>query len=153
MGILQAVYGTFEPFNRLKVIILMALDFSGAGALAAPLVSTQFSQADRWSFHYLCSFGIAFLNTISLIIVFRFRNQEGTQYDFISFSSGFTHLSWLLAPSVLGADWARTGGTWNQSRQPVQTDIQSQSSSSHGIFHSCRCRRSGKYKQMRPTPQ
>lgn len=78
MGILQAVYGTFEPFNRLKVIILMALDFSGAGALAAPLVSTQFSQADRWSFHYLCSFGIAFLNTISLIIVFRFRNQEGT---------------------------------------------------------------------------
>ncbi|TFK92343.1 MFS general substrate transporter [Polyporus arcularius HHB13444] len=56
MGVLHAVYG--------------------AGAFCAPLVATQFSQLSRWSFHYLASLGIAVLNTILLIAVFRFKNQD-----------------------------------------------------------------------------
>ncbi|KAK7684562.1 hypothetical protein QCA50_012509 [Cerrena zonata] len=56
MGILHAVYG--------------------AGALVAPLVSTQFAQMPRWSFHYLTSLGIALSNTIMLIAVFRFKTQD-----------------------------------------------------------------------------
>lgn len=50
---------------------------TGAGALVAPLVSTQFSQLPRWSFHYLASLGIALSNTVMLIAVFRFKTQEG----------------------------------------------------------------------------
>ncbi|KAI0074463.1 MFS general substrate transporter [Panus rudis PR-1116 ss-1] len=56
MGILHAVYGL--------------------GALAAPLVSTQFSQLPRWSFHFLVSVGVAAINTIGLIAVFRFKTQD-----------------------------------------------------------------------------
>src|ERR1700712_1762482 len=58
MGILQAAYG--------------------AGAFVAPLVSTQFAQMERhWSFHYLCSLGLATLNTVSLAAVFRMKSHNG----------------------------------------------------------------------------
>ncbi|KAF8450936.1 major facilitator superfamily domain-containing protein [Boletus edulis BED1] len=48
----------------------------GGGALCSPLVATQFSQLNRWSFHYLTSLGIALINTITLIVVFRLERQE-----------------------------------------------------------------------------
>ncbi|KAF8187039.1 major facilitator superfamily domain-containing protein [Mycena galopus ATCC 62051] len=48
----------------------------GAGALAAPLVATQFSQLRHWSFHYLASLGIAISNTALLIAVFRMKTQD-----------------------------------------------------------------------------
>ncbi|KAI0760312.1 MFS general substrate transporter [Fomes fomentarius] len=56
MGVLHAVYGV--------------------GALASPLVATQFSQLTHWSFHYLVSLGIALFNTIILVVVFRFKDQD-----------------------------------------------------------------------------
>ncbi|KAJ7478671.1 major facilitator superfamily domain-containing protein [Mycena galericulata] len=48
----------------------------GAGALVAPLVSTQFAQLQHWSFHYLVSLGITALNTIFLALVFRAKTQD-----------------------------------------------------------------------------
>ncbi|KAF7977354.1 hypothetical protein HWV62_4157 [Athelia sp. TMB] len=48
----------------------------GAGAFCSPLVATQFAQAERWSFHYLVSLGIALLNTVILIAVFRLKSQD-----------------------------------------------------------------------------
>ncbi|KAJ7185624.1 major facilitator superfamily domain-containing protein [Mycena filopes] len=48
----------------------------GAGALVAPIVATQFSQLDRWSFHYLASLGVAISNTIVLALVFRGKGQD-----------------------------------------------------------------------------
>ncbi|KAI0828615.1 major facilitator superfamily domain-containing protein [Trametes gibbosa] len=56
MGILHAVYGV--------------------GALSSPLVATQFAQLPRWSFHYLVSLGVALSNSILLIGVFRFKDQD-----------------------------------------------------------------------------
>ncbi|OCH86759.1 MFS general substrate transporter [Obba rivulosa] len=56
MGILHAVYGL--------------------GALSSPLVATQFSQLHHWSFHYLTSLGVAILDTIAQVVVFRFRDQD-----------------------------------------------------------------------------
>ncbi|KAI0350646.1 MFS general substrate transporter [Trametes cingulata] len=56
MGILHAIYGV--------------------GAFSAPLVATQFAQLSRWSFHFLVSLGIAISNTILLIAVFRFKDQD-----------------------------------------------------------------------------
>ncbi|KAH7886845.1 MFS general substrate transporter [Phlebopus sp. FC_14] len=48
----------------------------GAGALSSPLVATQFAQLPHWSFHYLVSLGVAILNTIFLVAVFRLKSQD-----------------------------------------------------------------------------
>ncbi|KAJ7683015.1 major facilitator superfamily domain-containing protein [Mycena rosella] len=48
----------------------------GAGALAAPLVATQFAQLHHWSFHYLVSLGIAISNVVLLTFVFRLKTQD-----------------------------------------------------------------------------
>ncbi|KAF9051744.1 MFS general substrate transporter [Panaeolus papilionaceus] len=48
----------------------------GLGAFAAPLVATQFAQLPRWSFHFLVSLGVSVLNTIVLVMVFRFQGQD-----------------------------------------------------------------------------
>ena len=90
MGVLHAVYGILELFRSL-ILSLMA---PGAGALVAPLVSTQFARSDRWSFHFLCSLGVAFLNTVSLIAVFQFKRQEG------SYSNSLNMYVYSYIPSV-----------------------------------------------------
>ncbi|KAM6503464.1 MFS general substrate transporter [Amanita muscaria] len=48
----------------------------GLGAFCSPLVATQFAQLPHWSYHYLVSLGIAFVNLIIMISVFRFRTQD-----------------------------------------------------------------------------
>lgn len=48
----------------------------GAGAFSSPLVATQFAQQPHWSFHYLCSLGLALVNTILLITVFGLKTQD-----------------------------------------------------------------------------
>lgn len=54
----------------------LLISVPGAGALCSPLVSTQFAQLPHWSFHYLTSWGVAFLNIILLIAVFRLKTQD-----------------------------------------------------------------------------
>ncbi|KAJ7100192.1 major facilitator superfamily domain-containing protein, partial [Mycena belliarum] len=66
-------YGTFVVHTHMLV---RNLPPPGAGALSSPIVATQFSELPSWSFHYLVSLGLAFSNVISLISVFRFRNQD-----------------------------------------------------------------------------
>ncbi|EPQ52157.1 MFS general substrate transporter [Gloeophyllum trabeum ATCC 11539] len=56
MGIMHAVYGT--------------------GALCAPLVATQFAQLRHWSYHFLCSLGVAASCGVVLSAVFRFKTQD-----------------------------------------------------------------------------
>jgi hypothetical protein len=58
------------------------LAFTGAGALASPLVATQFAQLHHWSFHYLASLGVAISNTIVLAFVFRLKTQDGEMQSF-----------------------------------------------------------------------
>ncbi|TFK72081.1 MFS general substrate transporter [Pluteus cervinus] len=50
--------------------------YLGFGALVAPLVATQFSHLERWSFHYLISLGLALSNFAGLAMVFRFRTHD-----------------------------------------------------------------------------
>lgn len=50
---------------------------AGLGAFLAPFVSTVFSTHPRWTFHYLTSAGMQLTNIAVLILVFRFRRQEG----------------------------------------------------------------------------
>lgn len=53
------------------------IELTGAGALCSPLVATQFAQQRHWSFHYLASLGLAVINTVVLVGVFRLRRQDG----------------------------------------------------------------------------
>lgn len=51
--------------------------YPGLGAFASPLVATQFAQMKHWSFHYLCSLGIAVSNVVCIALVFRLKDQDG----------------------------------------------------------------------------
>lgn len=62
--------------SHLNLYTCLSNPRQGTGALAAPLVATQFSTMSHWSFHYLCSLGIALATTVALILVFRFKTQE-----------------------------------------------------------------------------
>ena len=53
---------------------LLALGF---GALVSPFVANHFAHVEHWSYMYLTSIGVAFLNTILLVSVFRFKTQDG----------------------------------------------------------------------------
>ncbi|KAH9003402.1 MFS general substrate transporter [Lactarius hatsudake] len=74
MGFLHAAYG--EDILILHRHHSASLGCSGVGALTAPLVATQFSQLHRWSFYYLASLGVATLNTVLLICVFKLKTQD-----------------------------------------------------------------------------
>ena len=56
--------------------------FYGLGALASPLVATQFAQMRFWSFDYLVSLGLALVNVVQLAAVFKFRTHEGAYIVF-----------------------------------------------------------------------
>ncbi|KAI5996336.1 MFS general substrate transporter [Pisolithus albus] len=60
---------------EMKMGILHAVRFR-AGAFSSPLVATQFAQQRHWSFHYLCSLGLALVNTTLLITVFGLKTQD-----------------------------------------------------------------------------
>ena len=55
----------------------LTTSLSGAGALCAPLASTKFSTMTHWSYQYLTSLAIAILNTLFLILAFKFKTQDG----------------------------------------------------------------------------
>jgi hypothetical protein len=74
MGILHAVYG---EFLKTTLHAQTSQSATGAGALTSPLVATQFAQLHRWSFHYLTSLFLATINITLLILVFRFKTQDG----------------------------------------------------------------------------
>ncbi|KAG2008699.1 MFS transporter [Coprinopsis cinerea AmutBmut pab1-1] len=74
MGVLHAAYGKclVSPSSLSNANVHCA----GLGAFASPLVSTQFAQHERWSFHYLTSLGLALSNTILVTLVFRLKRQD-----------------------------------------------------------------------------
>ena len=67
----------FPSVVQRKTVIDVRIFVLGAGALSSPLVATQFAQLPHWSFHYLCSLGVAFINTVLLIAVFGLKTQDG----------------------------------------------------------------------------
>jgi hypothetical protein len=74
MGFLHAAYGEYFPGKR----PIRSEKGPGFGALASPLSATQFSQMTHWSFHYLVSLSFSILNLVVLVIVFQFKEQDGT---------------------------------------------------------------------------
>lgn len=46
------------------------------GALASPLVATQFSELKRWNFHYLTSLGLGAINLLLVVYYYRFKPIE-----------------------------------------------------------------------------
>lgn len=50
----------------------------GAGAMFAPLVSTQFARLPHWSFVYLVHVGLAVSNGVCQLATFRLKSENGT---------------------------------------------------------------------------
>lgn len=48
----------------------------GAGALVAPLISTQFAKRPRWSLHYSVLLGVALLDLVACTFVFKGKGHE-----------------------------------------------------------------------------
>ncbi|KAI0642731.1 MFS general substrate transporter [Trametes meyenii] len=48
----------------------------GLGAMASPLISTQFARLPHWSFVYLVHIGLLVITTIMQILAFRFKSLE-----------------------------------------------------------------------------
>ncbi|CAA7269998.1 unnamed protein product [Cyclocybe aegerita] len=48
----------------------------GLGLFISPLVSTQFAQIPRWSFHFLVSLGLALMSTTALLCIFKLRSLD-----------------------------------------------------------------------------
>ncbi|KAA1472111.1 MFS general substrate transporter [Dentipellis sp. KUC8613] len=71
-GYVASYKGRFDPAARMGFLHASY----GAGALFAPLVSTQFAQLHRWSFYYMISLALAFTNSLFLSVVFKFKRQE-----------------------------------------------------------------------------
>ncbi len=69
-------------------IYILLTPHSGAGAFASPLVATQFSTMEHWSFHYLVSLGLALINTAMLGFTFKWRDLDGTVLIKIRLSRG-----------------------------------------------------------------
>ncbi|TFY65817.1 hypothetical protein EVG20_g5273 [Dentipellis fragilis] len=76
-GFVESLQACQLPLNRTMTDdARSAHKRTGTGALTAPLVSTQFAQLPRWSFHYLVSLGVACMNTCTLLAVFRLKMQD-----------------------------------------------------------------------------
>lgn len=108
MGVLQSLYGAWEAFQCAHAVSVT--DFKGLGAFCAPLVSTQFAQLPRWSFHYLVSLGLSLINTVLLVSVFRLRRQDGKRLarlaeSVCSYYSRLSRRDWTeLSPSSIFDD-------------------------------------------------
>lgn len=61
---------------------------SGLGALVSPLIATQFSKQNHWSYHYLISGALYAVNSALLWFVFRGKRQDGMPSSILSWSHG-----------------------------------------------------------------
>ena len=105
MGMIQAVWAICICYENLIHSVVSGLlyvvfhynvlaDFgfpAGAGALCSPLIATQFSQLPRWSFHFLASLGVAFLNIVLLITVFRLKTQDRKYFSIVFLEPSYIH--------------------------------------------------------------
>ncbi|KAG8752025.1 hypothetical protein FRC14_007433 [Serendipita sp. 396] len=109
MGLLHAIYGL--------------------GAFSSPLVSTQFAQLERWSFHFLSTLGIAVINTVLLVLTVRNRSLEAVLRSIGSPPAldAHAHSSIELANRATEVD---TEGTATAEQTPPPTGVAQKSSMS-----------------------
>ena len=53
----------------------------GAGALVAPIVSTQFAPMRKWSLFYLISLGLSTGCLVGLLVVSKLKHQRGIRVE------------------------------------------------------------------------
>lgn len=66
------------------LLAMLNLDSAtGVGAFASPLIATQFAQLPRhWSLHYLTTLGFAIINNVLVVVIFKYKTQEGEYTSF-----------------------------------------------------------------------
>lgn len=62
--------------------ILITHSETGVGALVAPLVATQFSEMQKWSYFFFISLGLALINIITIYMSF---GSERIESQFFSY--------------------------------------------------------------------
>ena len=112
--------------------------------MCSPLISTQFANLPRWSFVYLTHLGIAFLNGLMQIAVFRFKTQEGelTGHREIAHTACRTYMSSFVSrPRVFPRDRPATpSGGVRGLVGAIQKDIQASLRAPHGSVRIYICR-------------
>lgn len=83
MGIYQATYGQFQ-LARPSLPYTNHHSGTGVGALVAPLVATQFSEMQKWSYFFFISLGLALVNIITIYMSF---GSERIESQFFLLSS------------------------------------------------------------------
>ncbi|KAK1220367.1 hypothetical protein PQX77_016858 [Marasmius sp. AFHP31] len=83
IAVLDAQVNTFAASLKKRAETKMGLLHAiyGVGAFAAPLVSTQFSQLERWSLYFLISLGLAIINVALLLATFKLKSQDACLQD------------------------------------------------------------------------
>ena len=64
-----------RPSSTMVGIMMSAY---GLGAFLAPLVATQFSKLEKWSYFYIITLGLNCANAALIVAVFRLRTYNGT---------------------------------------------------------------------------
>lgn len=81
-GFLHGTYGAFS-FSMFGILVpLTQACVVGLGAMASPLISTQFSHMKHWSFVYLVHIGLLVITVTMQAITFKFQSQEGACHSF-----------------------------------------------------------------------
>ena len=109
----------------LSSTLTLHVNHLGAGALASPLVATQFAQLHRWSFHYLTSLAVAMLNTVLIVCIFKFKTQDGRSH-FLPLPKSMSDL--MVGPQfrVFCPDWSGYRGERGGWGQQVQRNVQTE---------------------------
>lgn len=108
---------------------------TGLGAFASPLVATQFAQLPRWSFHFLVSLGISISNVIILVLVFKFKDQDGKSICiFRSLTPACSSFRVLIRMPQVGRGGCARKDT-RERRQHFPEGPQDKSCTSDGNFH------------------
>lgn len=73
--------------------ILITHSETGVGALVAPLVATQFSEMQKWSYFFFISLGLALINIITIYVSF---GSERIESQFFSLIIMLSYFRWYI---------------------------------------------------------
>ena len=133
MGILHAVYGQCAVWGT-AYLLSFAFTQSGLGAFSAPLVSTHFSTARHWSYHYFSSLSIAVTSAVVAMVVFRFKTQNG-KFLFNWLRRCFSELYFR----VFTGDRTTARGGRGYRTQRISSNFSSACGTFDGVLHSSLC--------------
>lgn len=115
--------------------ILITHSGTGIGALVAPLVATQFSEMQKWSYFFFISLGLALINIITIYMSF---GSERIESQYLSFNHGAAfqivyNLTFSRSPTH--THWPAAARKRRDARKPVSPDSWPSHSACSRLLH------------------